>query len=320
MARKTRRSRGKNNKGNLKYQFKMKLRSLNRIGQSKHEAKQEEKMRCQITGEKWNPAKVEGIYSLKTMESYKENIYKFTEWEKSAHPEVNDCENISKDHVGEWLQQSIDRGNSAWTVRLQAAAMAKVLDCSSKDFGVALPKRERKDITRSRGDRAHDREINLEKHKDLVEFCKGTGLRRREVTLLKPSRIFQEKDRIFVEVAKTEGGGKGGKPRTLQVVREYRVHVLECRDKAIQDEKERVFDEVPNKLDIHSYRREYCQERYQEIAEHREQERCGREVTKKEKYYTRDGTHRVFDKGALQELTVEMGHERTDVMVSNYLR
>jgi len=48
------------------------------------------------------------------------------------------------------LQSHIDKGYSAWTVKKEAAALAKLYHCRTTDFKVELPARHREEIERSR--------------------------------------------------------------------------------------------------------------------------------------------------------------------------
>ncbi|MGG1444207.1 site-specific integrase [Brevibacillus laterosporus] len=297
----------------LKYQMLQRIDSLKRFGQSKHEAKQAEKARCEATGEKWNPAKVEGIYSMKTCDTYKEHALNFCSWARETHA-VRHVDQISKDQVGQWLQQSIDKGHSAWTVKVQAAAMAKVLGCKTTDFSVELPARKRADIQRSRGDKSHDKHFSEKNHMAAVQFSKGTGLRRTELMRLKPEQIYRDQDgRVHLAEVK----GKGGRVREVPVTKEQQQHVWKCKLEAKANGRAVVFAHVPNRMDVHSYRREYAMTRYQEVYEERIAYYQENPDYEPDTYNRRDG--KKFDRYVLGVVSQNMGHTRIDVIPRHYL-
>ena len=67
-------------------------------------------------------------------------------------------------------------GKSPFTIRTIASALAKLYNCSSTDFGVKFEDRKRENITRSRT--VPDAKTE-EKARNVVDFIKGSGLRRK---------------------------------------------------------------------------------------------------------------------------------------------
>jgi hypothetical protein len=161
-------------KGSIIYQVLTRLRELQRFGQSKHAAKQAEKERCKREGIPWNPARVEGIYSFGTYQDYKERCLRFANWVRTEKG-VKDLEQ-ARAYVKEYLEKEIAEGKSAWTLRLDSAALAKLFGCPSTEFGVKLPTRSRENIHRSRLEREHDKHFSERRNRDVVEFCRATGL------------------------------------------------------------------------------------------------------------------------------------------------
>ena len=300
-------------KGSIVYQVLTRIDELKRFGESKHAAKMAEKARCERTGEKWNPARVEGIYSFQTCDTYKAEGVKFAKWARDTH-KCRTLEEAQK-YVPEYLQRSIDEGKSAWTVRLRAAALAKIYGCKTTDFGVELPTRRREDIHRSRVEREHDRHFSARNNRDLVDFCKGTGLRRKEISTLTWRDIYRGEDgRTYVHVAQ----GKGGRSREVPVLHAYEQHIWNMRERAAMEGRERVFETIPQRADIHSWRREYAIERYREIERERDRERDQEDMRDRERYYRRrDG--RILDREILREVSRDLGHNREDVIARHYL-
>jgi len=294
------------------HQVLSRIDELKRFGQSKHEAKQAEKERCRAAGEKWNPARVPGIFSHKTCDVYKEHCLNFARWARETYG----CRTLeqAREHVGEWLMRPRERDGgprSAWTVRVEAAALAKLYRCRSTDFGVELPRRSREDIHRSRVAREHDRHFSEAKNRDAVDFCRATGLRRKELIEARWRDVYRGEDgRLYVHVER----GKGGRSREVPVLERYRERVWELRERARAEGRDRLFERVPNRADIHGYRREYASERYRELERERRREEPERE---REVYRRRDG--REFDREILRQVSRDLGHNREDVIARHYL-
>jgi len=262
-----------------------------RFGQSKHEAKQEERARCERAGIPWNPARVPGIFSIGTMKNYREESIRFTEWVKAEHG----CRWLAeaKEHVAEYLQNGIDRELSAWTLHKQAAALRKLYEDPDLAREVELPPRQLDSIKRSRNVVEMDKEIDLGKYRDMVDFCRATGLRRHELKAMKVGQVDLEAGMLRDVI------GKGGRIRDVTIREELIENVRDC---VINKEaSDRIFDRVPVRMDVHSYRREYAQGRYEGVA--------GRP-------YEKGNANRE----ALLEVSQDLGHGRINVVVDHYVR
>lgn len=292
----------------------MDLDPLQKYGENKHEAKQVEKARCEREGVKWNPARVEGIYSISTYDKYKDINIKFGEWAKKEFG-VRDLEQLKdKDLVRQYLEFRQKAGDSPYSLQLYGSAIAKMMRCQSTEFGFTYPPRSRELITRSRQKRFHDTEFSVEKNKDLVDFGKATGLRRREISLLRPEQIQKDKTgRVVIEIDKSKFGAqsKGGRSRIVMVLEIGQEHVWNMKQKALDENRKTVFEKVPNRLDEHSLRREYARDCYSEIVEKKGHE--------ERDYIARDGTGRRFDKEILRQVSENLGHSRIAVIVKHYI-
>lgn len=71
---------------------------------------------------------------------------------------------------------------------------------------------------------------------------------------------------------------------------------------------------ITKSLDIHGMRAEAARTRYDELI----RERGPKVLTRKEQYFTKDGTHRVFDREILRKVSNFLGHNRLDVAVKHY--
>lgn len=104
------------------------LSKLARFGQSKHEAKQEARetyIKEHGTLEGYNPAKVDGIYSIGTMETYRAAMQPFAEW-CSAH-KIKNAAQITKAHAAAYLLEREAKGLAPWTVSRDLSAINKAL-------------------------------------------------------------------------------------------------------------------------------------------------------------------------------------------------
>ena len=207
-----------------------------------------------------------------------------------------------------YLEYRIARGLSAWTVALDAAAIAKLYDCHIADLEVDLPKRRRSDVKRSRG-RVCD--FNEKKHQTVVDFCKGTGLRRHELLMLRKSEVWSEGKDVFVFVRQ----GKGGKSRTVPVRRGYEQAVLGAAEKCNADD-DKLFkkNDVPCLMPVHKYRAMYAKAQYEKTARPLDQ------IPKRERYVCRrDKAGIVYDKVAMAQVSKMLGHNRISVIAESYL-
>lgn len=320
---------GHKNKKSLKQQVDEELRSMLAIGQSKHMDKV-----INETSDK--------IYSYGTFNAYQQQCIAFAAYCKNQHKLKNlaDC----KQYVNEYLQKSIDRNLSAYTIKLQASALAKLFHCSTKDF-ISTPPRIRKNIKRSRHPVERDGRYKNGKNDDFIKFCKCTGLRRREITALKGSALREEDGRYYIFVS----NGKGGRKRLSEVVGspEDIAFVVGLMNNA---GKRKVFDRIPD-IDIHSLRAEYAKTVYQKYARLRHEYKNERMIlyhnrlvttyidkSEVQQYYSPDGTLKkgftdvrsayhcrddkkniCYDRLALLMCSRNLGHNRASVVADHYL-
>ena len=110
------------------------------IGQSKHQDK--------IRGDTFGK-----IYSWNTYKSYMKHANYFTRYCRDIHG----CRTLEECrlYVDEWLQHRIDNRLSAYTIKLESAALGKLYGCRTTEF-IKTPSRKRENIQRSRGDKVRD--------------------------------------------------------------------------------------------------------------------------------------------------------------------
>lgn len=193
-----------------------------------------------------------------------------------------------KKYVNEWLQVRVDQGLSAWTVQLEAKAMGKLYGISPDDENYFKPpKRNREDIKRSRGDRVRDRHFSKTNNDELIKFCRGTGLRRKELQELRGKDLVS-REQIEAEISQLESvpveqrapsvtkrlemlqdarmfpegwfihvrNGKGGRERLSPIIGKNAEQIIERIAGTPAEEK--VWQHVHNSADIHGYRGDYA--------------------------------------------------------------
>lgn len=215
-------------------------------------------------GESKFAAKLDGtytnyIYSWDTYRSYLKHACYFVKWckEQDIHPRLahkprtlEECRLFAE----RWIQHNINRGLSAFTIKLQLSALAKLYGCTTYDFDIKTPPRRRRDITRSRGVAVRDKHFSEKNNKDLIIFCKSTGLRRAELMQIRGTDLIMHEGELCLDVKK---GTKGGRPRISPVVgSEDEIETVKRLCEVAGANK--VFPKPNENADIHSFRAAYA--------------------------------------------------------------
>jgi len=280
----------KNKNKSLVRQVQEVFKSKLRIGEPKHDAKQQGKV-------------LDGIYSWNTYRGYLNKSLAFARWAKE-HYGVKTL-TAARPHVDAYLQHHIDCGYSPYTQKTIASALAKLYGCSTKDF-IPTQTRHRANITRSRKDKAKVK-FSEAKNQEFVDFCRATGLRRHEIKKLKPENLgFDKASGRYVIMGLK---GKGGRPLEAPVLCEKAVERIRNTPAG-----QLVWDKIPSNADIHSYRADYCRSIYDLHA------RPIADIPKNERYYCRgDLKGIVYDKRAMAVASRALGHDRISVIAGHYL-
>lgn len=278
----------------LSYQIKQRLSSLTRYGEKKHEAKKKEGQHPK------------GIFSFKTYENYVSKCLQFAEWVKTTYG-ARDLKDLAA-HMDDYLRyrKTLRKKDgeplSAWSIKLDRAAIEKLFEPEHIKTKEPLPIRKRQNIKKNRGS---IKDFNEKKHADLMRFGKSTGARREEVSDLR----YQDIDAIAGTVLIKQG--KGGKRRIIHALDKEILKELVAGDHKPDD---KVFNNIPCRYPEHKYRRFYAQTLYDFLA------RPINQVPKRERYYCRgDYKGTVYDKKAMMLVSIELGHARTSVIASHYL-
>ena len=293
----------------LVYQVQKTLDSKLAIGESKVKDKALESFRLREK-KKYNPKShltfeeritIHKIYAWKTYRDYLHICCLFVKWCKKNY----NCKTLEecRPYINEWIA-SISHYSSP-TQKAYVCAVAKLYDCSSTNFN-PTPIRHRKDISRSRHAAKRDRNFSEENNKEIIDFCKGTGLRKSELECLRGDQLLFKNGHYYIAVTR---GAKGGRYREAPIISNIEA-IVACIKNAGNG---KVWDYVPD-IDIHSYRSEYCCEIYRRYA------RPLNEIPKKERYICRcDQKGMIYDKQAMLIASQCLGHNRISIIAGNYL-
>ena len=301
---------GRRNGPSIIYQVVEAFNGMKAYGESRHEAKQKRRE----DGED-SVCRTPGIFSVNTIKNYTKHACAFVRWTK----EMYGCKTLAeaRTYGAEYLQMranryyDVDNRLSAWTIHLDCAAISKLFDCGMKDWGVDLPGRKREEVIRSRKPAKRDKHVSATKNKNVLLFLDGTGLRRCEVQKIRPENVSE--DGKFLYNIK----GKGGRIRNVEVLHGYESIIRSITDEALSKGRKKIFGKISANIDVHAHRRWHAQEFYKQCIE------TGRtyyDGSKNPIYYCRkDLAGTTFIRGAMLEVSQQLGHNREDIIALSYL-
>lgn len=271
------------------------------IGQSRRDAKvalREEQ------GATWSVSTGK-IHSYKTRSTYQEQSIRFVKWVRSEYhvTSLAQLDPRAEELATAYLQQQLAEGKSPYTLQTERAALRLFFDNRALASTVAIPRRVRANITRSRGPKQHDRHFNPANWPELVNFARAAGLRRHELRALHCRDIFERDSQLLVHVE----SGKGGLERNAPVLAGRESDVLAVS--AGHDPEALVFPSIPKHIDVHSYRREYAQALYLQYAPGRSLPPAQGRLKPSD-----------YDREAAARVSKALGHRRVDVATRHYLR
>ena len=293
-------------------EIKAELRSMERFGESKYDAKKDGSYR-------------DGIYSYNTARVYNRECQKFAEYVKERSPlgrytPLKEAFSYAKEYI---KKENEDSNKSAYTVKLERSALAKLFKINAKDLG-EVRDRARKDITRSRertvvsektgkiikNQSSRSGHFSEKNHVNEVSFALGTGMRRSEMEQVRGDQLHQKNDGTYF--FKMEGQQcKGGRVREIPVRGDVELIKKLCSEAGNQ----KVFEKVPKHMDVHHYRSCYATNLYNELAREHDA------IPKNERYCCRNDLKGVwYDKKAMLEVSEALGHSRISVIAEHYLR
>lgn len=296
----------------LHQEIKHALRSMERFGESKYDAKRD------------GTAK-DGIYSYSTAHVYNRECQKFAHYVSEHSPQgrytsLEDAKSYAKEYIE---RENADTSKSAYTVKLERSAIAKLYGIDSRELG-QVRERAREDISRSRertvisektgkeikNPSTRNGRFSEKNHPNEVTWARGTGMRRAEMEQVCGDQLHQRVDGSYY--FKMDGTQcKGGREREIPVRGDIE-RIKELCERAGHD---RVFEKVPSHMDVHHYRSEYASNLYRELARERDA------IPKNDRYCCRADLKGIwYDKRAMKEVSEALGHSRISVIAEHYLR
>lgn len=248
------------------------------------------------------------IYVDTTLRTYRQGCNRFCDYLETITVKTRDLDALQP-YVQPFAGWLIAQGYSAYTIHTWVSAVCKVLGLTLSDY--TLPRRERRNVKRSRLPVKSDAHFAPYKHQDLIIFCRCVGPRNyKELQHIRGSDLCQLEDGSYaVHIVK----GKGGKERYAPVYGSPdEIDLAVSLMRAAGNDP--VFPHVHSAADIHSYRAEYACRVYKAHA------RPIAEIPRKERYICRkDMAGTIYDKQAMLIASVALGHSRLDVIALSYL-
>lgn len=106
----------------------------------------------------------------------------------------------------------------------------------------------------------------------------------------------------------TVRNGKGGKARIIPVEPDQAQYILKMKEG--RRDNERVFPRIPSHLDVHSYRRDFSQERYLRNAPNHDLPPAEKDRLSSKEY----------DAAAAEKVSKLLGHNRRSIIIRHYIR
>jgi integrase len=245
------------------------------------------------------------IHAFETRNNYQKIVMRFIDWCRNEHG-VNNSDRLDEraDELASlYLLERIEKGYSAWTLQTERSALRTFFGTRNLATDVALPRRKREQIVRSRLPAKRDVHFQPNNWRPLVKFVQACGLRREELRDLRVRDIYYKTDgQLVVHVRK----GKGGKERKVAVFPGREQDVLAVKEGRAEDDI--VFDRLPSAMDIHAYRRRFAQELYEYLS--------GRALPPCEGRLQAPD----FDREAAEKVTRQLGHNRLEIIFIHYIR
>ena len=302
------------------------------------------------------------IFSWETYRSYLKHSCYFVQWckEQPIAPALGHKPRTLEEcriFAERWIQSTMDRGFSSYTVKLEVAALAKLYSCKSTDFDIKTPPRKRANIKRSRrNDVAMDKHFSVTKNKDLITFCRCTGLRRSELEQIRGTDLIEHEGKLCLDV---KCGTKGGRLRISPIIgTEEEIDTV--KRLCAEAESNKIFPHPHSQADIHSYRADYAKRIYNKYKRDYSEFKHERLIVYKNKvvasYITKNGRRDLskfpelykmegnrkrmlsgyrdmsstfycrvdrkgecFDRRALFEASNALGHSRESIVAEHYL-
>lgn len=256
------------------------LQDKQAYGQSRHEGKKD-------------GTAAHKIYSYNTYNTYRKQVSAYYDY---VYQRTRG--NIPDEAVfALYVQEYIDRYTSAWSQKTALAAMRKA--------GLPVPqvrtlKETRASIRKNRGGAPG---VSTSIHDTTIELCKIAGLRRHEIPKARADNLKVKNGIWYLDGIK----GKGGKVRNIRLLRAPSDRLKHALSAGL--------DAPPEAVNVHIYRRGYAQEIYSRYLA--AMQAAGKKITWIHLRKEQAGV-KICREAALYT-SRQLGHNRVDVVVRNYL-
>ena len=295
------------------------LNSKNCFGQSKYLAKKE-------SYRNGNNGKVDGIYSKKTMNDYKSVCEQFNCWQKDKGYNFHSISEVKQSVIVEYLTQRQNKGYSAWTISRDQSALNKIFNMSVTKKECGLASRHNANIRNNRGLSNNNRVSVNQRNKDIIDFICASGIRRQSITQIYPSDVIRSKDNIVIGIRVTE---KGGKTRNAYIRQNFQKQVTNFVNLHYSKQGNVPFwSSVDKNLNTHWYRAEYANGLYCDLVSAKNngvdyfngyKEMFINSSKLNEAMTGRKELTKGYDTECLALVSQNLGHNRVDVVYTNYL-
>lgn len=307
--------------------FQHRLGQMAKFGESKHATKQVEREKYKqehgnLHG--YNPTKVDGIYSIETMEAYRKSAETFAKW-LSENTTIKNASQVTREHACQYLKE---RGTafSAWTVGLDMATINKLHNWNLTRKELGLKDRKQSDIKRSRCDCPNDRYIDRERYAKQIDFARGCGCRRQSILKVTPNDIEWRNGRA-VGVRLVE---KGGRKRTAPILNDYKDRITQIVQNALKTDpmgNSPLFTEYNKYIDNHSFRADYSASLMHQLEAERAEGRPlfggdfepERLINLKGTDRSDDPKYRDHDRDICAMVSGALGHNRLRIVFDSYM-
>lgn len=300
-----------NKRGSLNYQINQRMKDMERIGESRYEAKKDYR---ENIGEN-KQGKTVGIHSYGTFSTYKSSIKQFVKWAKETEQGIRNIEDVKEEHVKDYIKYREEQGYSAYTYSKDLSALNKVFGTEVTKKECEVANRSYHDIRNNREMKEHHSHINYDNYKDEITVLQSTGMRRESLEKVSASSFnYDEKGypvSIRLQDERAYGGvnmeEKGGRPREAEIPYSMREQLKEVIENKLEendgDRNRAFFDHVPDRLGCHRFRQEYAETMYNQYLEQ----------------HGKSTDWRGYDRDAMNYASKNLGHNREDVIKYNYL-
>lgn len=299
-----------------------------KFGCSKHRAKQAARDKylaehSSLRG--YNPAKVDGIYSCRTLCTYLDWVRRFALYsvEYYGAKRVSDL----TEQMGEqYLLHLHSRKLSSWTIYTAASAINKATGWTLSPRRLGIPKRMKADIKQNRTPRTYDAAI-IAANSDQMLIAQASGVRRMSMTQIRP--IDCVRDATTGTVIGIKVKEKGGKHRIAPILLAHQRAVSDIVNRALVQNGETapLFSRYSTRINSHRFRAAYAAQLLHQLENEYAAGRplfggafelsdycrlCGKDKQRKAKTAGHETILLACCSGAL-------GHNRVSVILGHYL-